>query len=161
MLEAGLVGDAPNTSRILEFDIRERRFTDREWQYRFEGPEHSATEIVPTLASSSCPAPCESFFVIERDNEQGPAAKFKKIFRADVGAPGVVSKTLAVDLLAIDNPQRIAGFPPLFTFPFITPEAVWQLDAHTVIVVNDNNYPETGGRSPDVRDDTEFIKVAF
>ena len=72
-----------------------------------------------------------------------------------------ISAGAQLDLLAIDNPRRIAGFPSVFTFPFITPEAVWQVDAHSLIVVNDNNYPEAGARSPDVRDDTEFIKVAF
>ena len=98
--------------------------------------------------------------MIERDNAHGPAARFKKIFRVEVGAADTfVKKTLVVDLLAIDNPKRLGGFPTTFTFPFITPEAVWQTDAQTLVVVNDNNYPETGGRAPDVRDDTEFIRL--
>ena len=159
MLEAGLVADAADTTRILEFDTGDRRFTGRDWRYRFDAADHSATEISPAFPPAGC-RECESFFVIERDNEHGPAARFKKIFRVDLAAPGdFVARTLAVDLLAIDNPKRIAGFPPVFTFPFITPEAIWQLDAGTLIVVNDNNYPEAGGRAPGVRDDTEMIRV--
>ena len=160
LLEAGPVADPPDTTRILEFDRRTRRFTGRTWRYRFDGPDHSATEISPAIPPVGCGGACEVFLVIERDNAHGPAARFKKIFRVEVGAADtVVKKTLVVDLLAIDNPKRLGGFPTTFTFPFITPEAVWQTDAQTLVVVNDNNYPETGGRAPDVRDDTEFIRL--
>ena len=82
------------------------------------------------------------------------------MFRVELGAPGTVArKTLVADLLAVDNPKRVGGFPTPFRFPFITPEAVWPPDRHTILVVDDNNYPETGGRAPSVRDDTEFSRT--
>ncbi len=160
LLEAGPVGDPPDTTRILEFDRHARRFTGRAWRYRFDGPDHSATEISTAIPPTGCGGACELFLVIERDNAHGPAARFKKIFRVEVGAPDTfVRKTLVVDLLAIENPKHLGGFPTRFTFPFITPESVWQTDAQTIVVVNDNNYPETGGRVAGVRDDTEFIRL--
>jgi hypothetical protein len=161
LLEGAPAGEPTDATKLFEFDRRERRFTGREWRYRFDGADHSASELSPSVtATAGCGAGCESFLVIERDGEHGPAARFKKVFRIHVGAPGTdVTKTLVVDLLAIDNPRRIGGFPQTFTFPFVTPESVWQTDAHTLIVVNDNNYPETGARAPDVRDDTEFIRL--
>ncbi len=150
-LEAGPKGTPPDQTRLLEFDTASGLFTRRDWIYPFDAPGHSLTEFV---------ADDKSFLAIERDDLQGPAARFKKVFRVELGAPGqVVRKTLVADLLAIDNPQRLGGFPTTFTFPFITPEAVWPLDRHTILVVDDNNYPETGARAPNVRDDTEFIKL--
>jgi hypothetical protein len=160
MLEAGPEGTPAGTTQILEFDRDLHRFTGRFWTYRFDAAGHSATEIVPAAPSRGCNRGCESFFVIERDNEQGDAARFKKVFRIDLGQPGAeVPKTLAVDLLAIDNPDRIGAFGSPFRFPYITPEALWEIAPGTLIVANDNNYPETGGRAPGVRDDTEFIKL--
>ena len=151
--EAGPKGTPPDQTRLLEFDTASGLFTRRDWIYPFDAAGHSLTEFV---------ADGKSFLAIERDNLQGPAARFKKVFRVELGVPGqVVRKTLVADLLAIDNPQRLGGFPATFTFPFITPEAVWPLDRHTILVVDDNNYPEKGGRSPDVRDDTEFIKLTI
>jgi len=160
MLEAGPIADPPDTTRILEFDRRERRFTGRIWRYRFDAAGHSATEISPAIPAAGCGGACEAYLVIERDDANGPAARFKKIFRVEIGAPDTfVTKTLVVDLLDIANPKRLGGFPSTFRFPFITPESVWQTDSGTLIVVNDNNYPETGGCAPGVRDDTEFIRV--
>ena len=160
LLEAGPVGDPPDTTRILEFDRRTGRFTGRLWHYRFDAADHSATEISPAVPATGCGGRCDVYLVIERDNLHGAAARFKKIFRVEIGAPDTfVTKALVVDLLDIANPKRVGGFPAAFRFPFITPESVWQTDARTLIVVNDNNYPETGGRVPGVRDDTEFIRL--
>jgi hypothetical protein len=160
LLEAGPAGDPPDTTRILELDRRAGRFTGRVWRYRFDAADHSATEISPAMPATGCGGRCEAYLVIERDNAHGAAARFKRIFRVEIGAPDTfVTKTLVVDLLDIDNPQRLGDFPAAFTFPFITPESVWQTDARTLVVVNDNNYPETGGRVPGVRDDTEFIRL--
>jgi hypothetical protein len=145
--------DVPATeTRLLEFDTAVGLFTGRTWTYVFDAAGHSLTELVP--------APRGGFLAIERDNGQGPAAKFKRIFHLQLGPPGSpVGKTRLVDLLAIDNPSHVGGFPSPFTFPFITPEALWPVDARTLVIVNDNNYPEAGGRAPDTLDDTEFIEV--
>jgi len=160
LLEAAPEREGRDTTVILEFDRELGRFTSSRWTYRFDAPDHSATEIVPAEGAPGCRLTCESYFVIERDDERGAAAKFKKVFRIDVRQPGAdVTKTLVADLLAIDNPQHVGGFGTLFRFPFIAPEALWQTARDTLVVVNDNNYPETGGRDPNARDDTEFIKL--
>ncbi len=150
-LEQGPEGVPPNETRLIEFDTSARLFTGRSWTYVFDAPGHSLTELV---------ADGRGFLAIERDDGQGPRARFKKVFRVAIGVSGrPVTKTLLVDLLAIDNPSGVGGMPSPFAFPFVTPEAVWPFDARTLVVVNDNNYPETGGRAAGVRDDTEFIKL--
>jgi len=35
------------------------------------------------------------------------------------------------------------------------------LDANTLLVINDNNYPGTGGRLPGVSDPTEFLRISL
>jgi hypothetical protein len=45
-----------------------------------------------------------------------------------------------------------------FTFPFVTIESVLILNPTTLIVINDNNYPGTGGRNTN-SDNTEFLRI--
>jgi hypothetical protein len=45
-----------------------------------------------------------------------------------------------------------------FTFPFVTIERVLHLNRTTLLVINDNNYPGTGGRDAN-SDNSEFIKI--
>ncbi len=152
MLEGPTVADPPDEARILEFEPTTGRFTGREWRYRLESPEYSATELVAYGPSR--------FLVIERDNAHGPAARFKRVFAIELGeAGGLVAKSEVADLLYIADPGRIGGSEPRFRFPFITTEAVWAEAGDTLIVANDNNYPGTGGRLAGVRDATEFIRI--
>ncbi len=155
LLEGGTVGDAGRQSRALEFDPRTHAFTGREWRIPFESAAHSFTEIVHYEG--------DRYLLIERDNLQGAAARFKRVFIAaltpDREGPAYVEKRLFVDLLAIDDPGHIGGTSGTFTFPFITTEAVWPVDLHTLVLVNDNNYPGTGGRTPDKKDNDEFIRL--
>ena len=46
----------------------------------------------------------------------------------------------------------------VFTFPYVTIENVLVLDARTVLVVNDNNFPFGGGREM-ASDKTEFLRI--
>jgi len=46
----------------------------------------------------------------------------------------------------------------VFTFPYTTIENVLVLDARTLLVVNDNNFPYGGGREL-ASDNTEFLKI--
>jgi hypothetical protein len=152
MLEASSTLDPPNEARILEFDPARGDFTGRMWRYRFETNDHSATELTMY-------AP-DRFLVVERDGGHGPDAKFKRVFAIRLGEPsGVVEKWLALDLLNISDPNRLGGQGPVFTFPFQTTEAVWAEDASTLVLANDNNFPAAGGRTKDVPDGTEFIRV--
>lgn len=152
MLEGPAVADPQDEARILEFDPAAGAYTGRVWRYRFEAPGHSATELVGY-------AP-DRYLVIERDNLHGPAARFKRVFAIRLRQPGEpVEKTEVVDLLNVADPDRLGGPGGVFTFPFITTEAVWPLDATTLVLANDNNYPGTGGRVAGQRDPTEFIRL--
>jgi hypothetical protein len=153
LLEGPTTEDPADRARLLEFDPSAGTFTGRRWWYRFDAAGHSVTELVPYAA--------DRYLVIERDNLHGPKAAFKRVFAIRAGqADGVVDKTLVVDLLKIADPYHLGGQPgDIFTFPFITTEAVWAEDERTLVLVNDNNYPATGGRVAGERDGTEFIRV--
>jgi hypothetical protein len=113
------------------------------------------------------------FLIIERDGLQGdpqnPAftnpAKFKKLYKIDLrqkDSQGGVKKELLVDLLNIPDPRNIGGNGTkngIFTFPFVTIESVLPLDESRVLIVNDNNFPSSVGRTPGQPDNTEFIVV--
>lgn len=151
LLEGGTIDDAGRESRALEFDPERRAFTGREWRIPFDAGGHSFTELVHYES--------DRYLLIERDNLQGESARFKRVFAVTLPANGTVEKRLVVDLLAIRDPGHLAGKAALFTFPFITTEALWPVDRRTLVLVNDNNYPATGGRGRDRKDDSEFIRV--
>lgn len=152
LLEAGMSGDSAGTTRILEYDAGRRAWTGRTWTLAFEDRVVAATELVCHRA--------DVCLVIERDDRQGAAALVK--FVMAVGLPeagGTVETGFVADLLGIADPQNLGGFGFDFRFPFRTPEAVWPVDDRTLVLVNDNNFPATGGRGDHVRDDSEFIRV--
>ncbi len=152
LLESPTLADAPDTTRILEFDPIRGRFTGRSWKYRLDAPGQAVTELVAYAPGR--------FVVIERDSGHGPDARFKRVFAIVLGQPeSHVEKTLVADLMGIADPSNLAGLGPAFTFPFVTTEAVWPEDGQTLVIVNDNNFPATGGRQKDVRDATEFIRL--
>lgn len=142
LLEGAIPDDPPDRLRIFEFELGTRRWSGRYWLYPLDDAKHSGCEIVMDG---------ERHLVIERDDREGDAARFKRIFYVRLGEQRVLEKSLCVDLLAIENPQRLGQRGPVFRFPFITTEAVWPIDAHTLQVVNDNNYPSG--------DPTEWIRL--
>jgi hypothetical protein len=166
-LEGGVRGDPANTTRILEFNCAERRFTGTRFQYAFEADGHSLTELIVVSWSGQVRGADEPLHLlaIERDNLQGDQARFKRVFEVHLrseshDAPaGDTIKREVLDLLSILNPSRLGEFGTRFSFPFITPEALWAVGPDTLVLVNDNNYPGTGGRGKDVKDATEFIRV--
>ena len=101
--------------------------------------------------------------VLERDDLEGDAAKAKRAYAIDLdkaAAGKPLAKKLVIDLLSIGNARRLAEWlapDAPFRFPFLTPESVQVLDRTHVVIVNDNNYPDTGGRGPTVTDATEWI----
>ena len=87
---------------------------------------------------------------------------FKRIYLADLSdkdRDGYVEKTLLVDLMDVRNPRRLGGFGETFTFPYFTIEDVEILDSQTIAVMNDNNFPATGGRGADVPDVNEYLQI--
>jgi hypothetical protein len=169
MLEGPINGDA-NRSRLLiyEFDLTSKKFTNRTFTYFMENTTESGQAIGDLTAIND-----HEFLVIERDGLQGdpqnPAfpnpAKFKKLYKIDLkqkDPQGGVKKELLVDLLKIPDPKNIGGDGTrngIFTFPFVTIESVLPLDESRVLIVNDNNFPSSVGRTPGQPDNTEFIVV--
>ncbi|MEY4513152.1 MAG: hypothetical protein RLZZ450_5274 [Pseudomonadota bacterium] len=74
-------------------------------------------------------------------------------------ASGRVQKTPLVDLMNIADPHDLNGDgSALYTFPYVTIESVLIVDAKTLLVLNDNNFPGGGGRSA-APDSTEFLLI--
>jgi hypothetical protein len=149
-------GTVGRNLRIDEFDINARAYTGNNWLYVLEP---LGTNIGDMTAIND-----HQFLVIERNGATatGGGTPFKQIFIADIagvpnGAP--VTKTLLVDLMNIQDPHDLnLDGSTTFTFPFVTIESVLILDAQTLLVINDNNYPGTGGRDAG-SDNTEFLKL--
>ncbi len=70
-----------------------------------------------------------------------------------------MEKTEVVDLLNIDDPNDLNGDGSTsFDFPFQTIEDIVVVDANTLLVANDNNYPFSQGREGDI-DNNEVIQI--
>jgi hypothetical protein len=159
ILEGALVGDDPLRRVVFEFDVRERRFTGRTWNYRMSR--------AGTLVSDAVALDGERLIVLERDNDQGPAADWKRAFLIEVpGRRKDISKREIVDLLAIRDPDEISlpgrsgdfGLGDPFEFPYQTVEAVLPLGGGELAFVNDTNFGSTG-RNPNLPDYSDFIVV--
>jgi hypothetical protein len=162
-LEGALTTDPDQRRRIFyEFDIRSGSYTDRTWQYRMEAPAHAIGDVTAVDK--------DRLLVIERDNNQGTAAAFKRVYLVDLrrtDAQGFLVKNLVVDLLAIADPNQISlpaqtgdiGLGDPFSFPFQTIESILPLDSRRLLIANDNNYPFSAGRNPSQPDNNEMIIV--
>ncbi|MFS0771951.1 esterase-like activity of phytase family protein [Sphingomonas sp. 1P08PE] len=155
LLEKTVTGDAAGTLRINAFDVASQRFTDQQFTYALT---EGGTAIGDMTAIGD-----GRFVVIERDGGQGAAAKFKRIYGIDlnqVDANGRLVKTELLDLMNIADPDDLNGDGSTsFSFPFVTIEDVLPVDEQTLLIVNDNNYPGSAGRTPGRSDNNEFIKV--
>ncbi len=153
LLEGFVQGDPEDTLRIHEFDLATQQFTELTGRYRLDSPDYAIGDI--TVVNEN------EYLVIERDNEEGDAAQFKKIFKIDLSQQddnGYVAKEEVVDLLNINDPNDLNGDSRTkFGFPFVTIEDVLVVDQNTVLVANDNNYPGTGGRSDTEPDENEVL----
>ncbi|MBC6436347.1 glycerophosphodiester phosphodiesterase [Nostoc sp. HG1] len=166
MLEGALVSDS-NQNRLLinEFDLKTEQYTGKTFSYRLNAPGRAIGDL--TAIND------HEFIVIERDNGQGNAsdpaftnpARSKKLYKIDLNVidqDGFVEKELIADLLNISDPQGIGGNGTkngVFTFPFVTIEDVLPIDAQTLLVINDNNYPFSVGRTAGQSDSSEFIQI--
>ena len=147
-----MAGDPAGSLRLNEFDLRTGTYTGKRWMYQRESPAHSVADAVMVNK--------DQFLVIERDDLQGAAAVFKRIFLVDLrdgNGDGLLDKTPVADLLDIANPKGVGGFGDPFRFPFFTIEGLLVLDDRTILVTNDNNFPNSSGRTPGRPDDNEFI----
>ena len=161
MLEGALEGQERGLN-IYTFDIENQRFVNAHanqpsYRYRLDGGATAAADF--TMFSQS------AGLVLERDSAEGEKAAIKKIYRVDfgqVGENGYLHKHLVADLLNIDDPGDLnRDGETRFSFPFWTIEGLVILNATTLGVVNDNNYPfvqarDQSGARPD---GNEFILI--
>jgi hypothetical protein len=100
--------------------------------------------------------------VIERDNLQGAAAQFKRIFLVnldEVDGDGYLVKHQVADLMRLRDPLNLGGHGATFTFPFQTIESVIPLSERELGILDDNNYPFSSARVPGQPDPNEFIVI--
>lgn len=155
ILEGTVAGDAPKTLRLQRYDTSAGKWLGATLIYELDADTSSVTDM--SLIEGN------RFAVIERDNQQGDAARAKRVYSIDLdrALPGKpLQKKLVIDLLTIGNARGLvvttpAGAP--LRFPYLTAESIQVLDRKHVVVVNDNNYPATGGRGANVKDATEWI----
>jgi hypothetical protein len=158
MLEGPLTTD-PDQRRLIvnQFEISTRTYTGRQWFYRMEAETSTGQSIGDFTAVTD-----HVFLVLERDNFEGAAAAFKKIFIVNldqIDADGFLVKRQAADLLHISNTDGLGGFGSVFRFPFQTIESVIPLSKDTLGVLNDNNYPFSNARASGQPDPNEFIII--
>jgi hypothetical protein len=147
---------------IHPFDIATKTYTGTMITYPLTAPGSNIGDFVLADATTG--------LVIERDGTQGVLTGSKRIYRITLPATsGPVTKTPYVDLMAITNPDNITiptalagdvGVGTSFAFPFVTIEDVVIIDANTIGVLNDNNFPFSKGRhlgGAGAADDNEFV----
>jgi hypothetical protein len=154
LLEGTVTGDAVGSLRLDEFDLQTGAYTGKTWRYQRESPAKSVADAAMVNE--------HQMLVIERDDTQGDAAVFKRIYLVDLrdsNGDGLLDRTPVADLLNIANPYGVGGFGDPFRFPFFTIESVLILDDRTLLVANDNNFPMSAGRTPGRPDDNEIIVI--
>jgi hypothetical protein len=156
LLEGTVSGDPQKSLRINEFDLASESYTGVRYLYPLES---AGTAIGDMTAVND-----QQFLVIERNGGTATngTTPFKKIFLADttnIASGGFVTKTEVVDLMNIADPHDLNGDGlSSFGFPYVTIEDVLILDATTLLVINDNNFPYGGGRAL-ASDNTEFLRI--
>jgi hypothetical protein len=155
ILEGAVAGDPPQQRRVQRYDTSAGKWLPFTLIYELDADTLSVTDMSRIEGNR--------FVVIERDDLQGDVARAKRVYSIDLdkAVPGKpLAKKLVIDLLAIGNAHGLGEtIAPggLFRFPYLTTESIQVLDRKHVVIVNDNNYPATGGRGPGVTDATEWI----
>ncbi len=162
MLELALTGTDPKTLLISEFDLGQRQYTGKTMKYKLEEKGTNIGDFILFNAKEG--------IVIERDGSQGDLNGFKRLFRVELAANGeFVRKTELVNLMSIADPKGISlssltgdvGLGSVFAMPFNTIEDILIVDAQTLLVMDDNNFPFSVGRhvGAQLPDDNEFVLI--
>jgi len=163
LLEKPLTGADSKTLLISEFNATTKAYTGKSWKYKLDAKGTNIGDFTTFNGTEG--------IVIERDGTTGDVNGFKKLFQIGFGAAGdYVTKTELVDLMKLRDPNKLGAFGALagdvavgdpFGMPFVTIEDILILDSHTLLVINDNNYPFSVGRhlGANAPDDNEFIKI--
>nr|WP_309734208.1 glycerophosphodiester phosphodiesterase family protein [Chamaesiphon sp. OTE_75_metabat_556] len=156
LLEGTVVGDVAGTLRINQFDLATQKFESLAGYYKLEAAANAIGDL--TVVND------HEYLVIERDNNQGDLAKFKKVYKIDLSkqdANGFVAKEEVADLLNIPDPQDLnQDGSTTYKMPFVTIENVLVLDANTILIANDNNYPFSTGRTSGI-DNNEIVQIGL
>jgi hypothetical protein len=155
LLEGTVTGDAAKTLRINEFSVDSESFTGASWKYKLDTDGTNIGDM--TMVND------HTALVLERNGGTGTSGTpFKKVYKIDLStldADGYAQKTELIDLMDIADPHDLNGDGnTTFTFPYVTIEDILLVDDHTVLIMNDNNFPGGGGRSasPDIN---EFLMI--
>ncbi|MBO9590466.1 esterase-like activity of phytase family protein [Devosia sp.] len=146
--------------RVLEFNVADATWSDTVRYYPLEDAGNAIGDFNIFEGTRG--------LIIERDNNEGDdgrekSAAFKRIYLVDLARTdenGVLEKIAYIDLMDIQDPEALAprgSKDGVFTFPFVTIEDVDLVDATTIVVANDNNYPGSTGREAGRADDNEYI----
>jgi hypothetical protein len=156
MLEKALV-DEPGVLEIFAFDIASKQFLPADkpaavMRYRLDEGAH-AVGAFQYLGDGM-------FLTIERDGEQGAAARIKRVYRVqqgEVDEQGLLRKQLMVDLLQISDASNLSGAAQdgVYAFAYETIESLVVMGTDRIGVVNDNNFPF--GNGPDGKDAEETV----
>jgi glycerophosphoryl diester phosphodiesterase len=154
LLEKPLPAEAdPHDLRLLEFDPRQQRWTGRWWRYRLNSPQFGVGELAST--------PGGALLALEHDNLLGAEARTKIVFQLpdpNAAPQGTtLDKTPLIDLLALADPHHLGGPADVFRFSYVSLESVYALDANNWLVVNDNDFPASGGRGQSAPNPTEWL----
>jgi glycerophosphoryl diester phosphodiesterase len=152
LLEKSVVGDPANSLRVYRFDTEQKQFTGLVGYYRMDKPTHAIGDF--TAINN------DEFIVIERDSTEGNPQGFKKLFKvnlAKVGTDGFIEKQEIANLMDIQDPGDLnKDGETRYSMPFVTIENVLVIDSTHVLVANDNNYPFSKGRPPEI-DNNEVV----
>jgi glycerophosphoryl diester phosphodiesterase len=152
LLEGTVVGDPPGALRIYQYDIASKQYEGLVGYYQLENPDYAIGDFAVINDNE--------YLVIERDQGQADQAKFKKIYKVDFSKQdtnGFVAKEEVADLLNIQDPLDLnQDGSTTYRMPFVTIEDVLVIDANTILVANDNNYPFSLGRPPAI-DNNESV----
>jgi hypothetical protein len=166
-LEGPVTGDDPATRRMYTFDLITHRYTGKRRTYHVgaAGDPAAADLLVSDLTALD-----DTHLVsLERDNNQGLAAQWKRGFIVDlarVARDGSLAKRQIVDLLNLRDRAGISlpgrpgdiGLGDPFSMPYVTIEAVLPLGGDRLGIVNDTNFGSTG-RNAALPDYSDFITV--
>lgn len=172
--KASEMKDGRAFTRILEFSVAEGRYTGRWWSYELGDNANVVADLAMVDATSGV--------LIERDDTtegskdaacKGEAkpdcfnkpAAFKRLVKIVMGESGQpVRKVGYVDLTDIADPAKKAKLGARadgrFELPHLGPEGLAIVDADHVVVVNDNNFPYSMGRTIGRPDDGEITLLS-
>ena len=162
--------DGKPVLRVLEFALGDDKYTGKSWFYPLEDAKHSIGDFNMIDERYG--------LIIERDDTEGTAdkacketedvtrcfdnvANFKRVYKIELNPEQqMIHKVGYIDLMAIQDPNGVSKVGLVdgqFQFPFFTIENVDVVEDRYIVVGNDNNYPKSSSREPNVADDNELI----